>query len=243
MWFKIVGDNIDITLRPRYMRFDKQNTSIHSFQSFALKDRVNFSHLSDSPPSEQPNFPQIIEKLLPNDNDDLQICDEFAVLVARMLCTYMKFFKESFADVVDWHIPHKYSTEMSNKSVIVSFFLFSSKLKSSLPCLMQVPLGVLSKCETKRSEMIEIMTFLHQYVPSSTSDSSEETVHQILFGGDQLTAARARGCQEVRMNSDTCMGKLNGLRAVSEDWHTSVVLLTVSSYLNFHQKVNGIKMY
>lgn len=93
-----------------------------------------------------------------------------------------------------------------------------------------MPLGVLPNCETKRSEMIKIMTTLQQYVPylySKTEDLEKEAVHQILFGGDQLTAARARGCQEVRINSDTCIGQLTALRPVAEDWHTLVVLLTV----------------
>ena len=50
----------------------------------------------------------------------------------------------------------------------------------------------------------------------------------ILFGGDQLTAARARGCQRHRVNSETATNRLQGLIPVSEDWHASVVLLGVS---------------
>ena len=87
--------------------------------------------------------------------------------------------------------------------------------------------------------MIEIMTEHHQYVPmhvhapddtsvSDTDQPSTEKVHALLFGGDQLTAARARGCQELRMNSDSTTGKLKGLMPTAEDWHTSVILLVVS---------------
>ena len=50
----------------------------------------------------------------------------------------------------------------------------------------------------------------------------------VLFGGDQLTAARARGSQQIRVNSETSSEGLRGLIPVAEDWHTSVVLLTVS---------------
>lgn len=52
----------------------------------------------------------------------------------------------------------------------------------------------------------------------------------ILFGGDQLTAARARGSQQIRLNSDRASDRLCGFIPVSEDWHTSVILLTVSDY-------------
>ena len=89
--------------------------------------------------------------------------------------------------------------------------------------------------------MIEIMTDLHQYVPiqgttasSTSTDNTEqlpkEKVHALLFGGDQLTAARARGCQDLRINSDTTAGKLKGLIPTAEDWHTAVTLLVVSMY-------------
>jgi L1 cell adhesion molecule like protein len=74
--------------------------------------------------------------------------------------------------------------------------------------------------------MIEIMETLQQYVPL-VGDESDQKAHQILFGGDQLTAARARGCAELRINSDTLTGRLKTLVPVFEDWHTSVTLLTI----------------
>lgn len=47
----------------------------------------------------------------------------------------------------------------------------------------------------------------------------------VLFGGDQLTVARARGSERVRMNSDNGVSRLEGLIPVIEDWHAKVVLL------------------
>ena len=103
---------------------------------------------------------------------------------------------------------------------------------------MQVPLGLMMKNENKYSEMIDILSHLHQYVPvtvtGTASDPSAnpdtpntEKLHPVLFGGDQLTAARARGSQELRINSDTSTGRLHGLIPVAEDWHTTVTLLVV----------------
>ena len=51
--------------------------------------------------------------------------------------------------------------------------------------------------------------------------------HKILFGGDQLTAARARGAQRIRMNSTSPQEKLEGLIPCSEDWHTKLNQLGV----------------
>ena len=53
---------------------------------------------------------------------------------------------------------------------------------------------MLLKNENKRSEMIDIMETQQQYVPIQTSSSDLEA-HQILFGGDQLAAARTRDVQ------------------------------------------------
>ena len=43
--------------------------------------------------------------------------------------------------------------------------------------------------------MINIMEKLHQYVPiitEDTNDAPRSAAHKVLFGGDQLTAARPR---------------------------------------------------
>lgn len=70
---------------------------------------------------------------------------------------------------------------------------------------MQVPLGILPRDENKSSEMVEILSHLHQYLPmleftenidipdtDVTVPVHKASVHPILLGGDQLTAVRAR---------------------------------------------------
>ena len=67
---------------------------------------------------------------------------------------------------------------------------------------VHVPLGILLKNEYKGSEMIEILTHLHQYVPlkeftkemfipsiEKVVTKQDTVLSNILFGGDQLTAA------------------------------------------------------
>ena len=46
--FKLVGDKIDKNIKPRDMRFSSQTTSLHYFHLYAVKDRINFKHLSGS---------------------------------------------------------------------------------------------------------------------------------------------------------------------------------------------------
>ena len=45
--FKIVGHNIDKTVRPRHQTLKKRTQSLHYFHSFAVKDRIDASNPSD----------------------------------------------------------------------------------------------------------------------------------------------------------------------------------------------------
>ena len=56
-------------------------------------------------------------------------------------------------------------------------------------------------------------------------DITRDTFHTRLFGGDQLISARVRGSQRV------CIDRVDGMRAVTEDWHTKGILLTVHNYI------------
>ena len=112
---------------------------------------------------------------------------------------------------------------------------------------MQIPLGVLPKDENKLEDMVCILEYLHEYVPTleqertihdtisgDTDVHKDQIFHQVLLGGDQLTVARARSCQRGRGNSDSSLSKLSGVVPIAEDWHTAVILLTVSVCMTMH---------
>ena len=90
--------------------------------------------------------------------------------------------------------------------------------------------------------MVEIMEEMHGYVPIQqyieeyevigTDDDTIEIphahMHPILFGGDQLTAARARAAKDAKVNSIDPSLKFDGLIPVAEDWHIRLNLLGVT---------------
>ena len=116
--FKIVGDNIDKTVKPRYVRFDRQTSSLHYFHSYAVKDRVNLTNHSDSLPL-PPDAPNLMS-LLPSTNDISEIKHLFEIHVSRIIVEHIPFMKSAFGDTVEWHIQHKYYKEMGGKSDTVS---------------------------------------------------------------------------------------------------------------------------
>lgn len=102
------------------------------------------------------------------------------------------------------------------------------------------------KSENNYDDMIEILEHLHQYVPTATGtidlplpDTEEKMTisktdfHTLIFGGDQLTAKRARGGQTIRANSVEDEHKLFGLLPAAEDWHAKVALLSVSEVFQY----------
>lgn len=109
-----------------------------------------------------------------------------------------------------------------------------------LHSVMQVPLGVLFKNENKGEDMVDIMTHHHKYVPAVEYvrqvkipnspvrvDVQQALMHKVLFGGDQLTAVRARSAKKAKSNSASPLTRLEGLVPCAEDWHAKLNLLEV----------------
>ena len=72
--FKLVGDNIDKNVCPQDTRADNQTRSFHYFHTFAIKDRVDLTHLTD-----KKNVPQKFnpETLLPSSTDKQKLLEHF----------------------------------------------------------------------------------------------------------------------------------------------------------------------
>ena len=92
--------------------------------------------------------------------------------------------------------------------------------------------------------MVEILVKHHQYMPALCQEKDlvvgfgddvtvcGATFHEILMGGDQLTAARGRGAQGIRMKGDNAVLCLEGLHMFTLDWHTKMNMLEVTHIIN-----------
>lgn len=123
--FHICGDNIDHTMKQRYMRVGKTKLNeIHYFHSYAVSDRVDFVGLSETVvPTMTQDPEQIALSLLPTPEDDEAIRSNMCILISRIIYRNMEFARLAFEGVVKWHIMHEFYKEMSKKSVVVSVLL------------------------------------------------------------------------------------------------------------------------
>ena len=115
--FKLVGDNVDKTIKPREETYESHSKSLHHFHSFAVKDRIDTSGLTDDP-----SLPDVdscdVESVLPTTADHTILKKDMTVLMSRMIHKHLKFFNKHVK--TERHIAHCFSKEMSSKSEVVS---------------------------------------------------------------------------------------------------------------------------
>lgn len=116
--FIIIGDNIDKTVHARHQTLDMRNRSLHYFNSYAVVDRCDFSQCAEN--HIVPDLSSYdVSTFLPTSTDLNKLLQNFSVLVGRMLTKYVPGFA-AFQNLSIEHIEHKYTDEMSKKSLVVS---------------------------------------------------------------------------------------------------------------------------
>lgn len=78
------------------MHEDAQSKSLHYVQVYAVKDRINYSTISDTSPSCEKSI--LISFLLP-----MKIKENMGILVSRILADHLWFFAEDYKGVVTRH--------------------------------------------------------------------------------------------------------------------------------------------
>lgn len=119
--WKLVGDNLDLTVKVRDMCVDNPNQAHHFFHTIAVQDRIATDHLDDTKPQCLASTLEV-SNFVPSLSDKQRLCSDFVVLVARIIVSEFAEFK--FLQLsVPTHIPHQYSKEMAQKSNVVSIQL------------------------------------------------------------------------------------------------------------------------
>ena len=86
--------------------------------------------------------------------------------------------------------------------------------------------------------MIKILEEVRKYVPTHEVERyytykgrshkyKDAALHPILFGGDQLTATRARAAKLAKISETDASSHIDGIVPTNEDWHCRMTLLTV----------------
>lgn len=117
-----MGDNIDLNISARIQTKEHCNRSLHWTHQFAVVDRASGPSLETFKKQKSLKDLQYIE-LLPDPAVQENFICQWAVLVSRVVTKYLPPFKVLRKNVI-FHIPHKYSTEMTTKSETVSPLMY-----------------------------------------------------------------------------------------------------------------------
>lgn len=98
------------------MTLDSQTKSLHYVHAYAVKDRIDYSCYSGNRDAGEWE----LYSILPTHQDYLSLKERFVVHVLRIIVMHLTFFKKDFKGLVPKHLPHRYSSEMSERSEVVS---------------------------------------------------------------------------------------------------------------------------
>ena len=194
--FNFWGDNVDKQRHVRNLRSDHQGEMLHMFSLLVGRSRT--------PAPEHPFTGQLSnDYFLPNISDITAVKSNMVVLVSRILTQYFPGLAP-LSKVVPKHIPHRYSSQMRQKSEVAV-------------------LDVLMKNETKHTDMLDIMAAMQDYL-----GENYPVDRRVLSGRDHLTCEQQVGVQRHIMCGNTSRDWLEILEPVVEDWHCLVCLISVS---------------
>ena len=127
-----MGDNLDKNFRPSFQRAENSTNSMHIFHMYAVKDRLDLSAYSDSPP----DSPKVdVQKLLVSKHDVECMVNDAVALISRLIILYKCAYYISMESRilvqcmdtyhsqrrnVNFHFDFEFSKEMSSKSNLVS---------------------------------------------------------------------------------------------------------------------------
>ena len=126
--------------------------------------------------------------LLPSAKDTQQLKKNLSILVARVLCSHLPFF-EQFDRAFVPHIQHQHTKEMAQASEVVRSTQYAARFQiPSSTIILKVPLGILLKSETTYTDMVQILDYMHKYVPTHTSSLTYTLPTSLPTGGLDIKA-------------------------------------------------------
>lgn len=112
--FVISFDNLDFQLQRKSMSMQSQNRDYHWINHRMIENRVSGAHLNSQGP--KANLQEVSNiKFLPKLEDHQRQRSNYIILAARILVDYFDALAP-LKDACIYHIPHKYTMEMAQKS-------------------------------------------------------------------------------------------------------------------------------
>ena len=201
------GDNVDMRTHARATSRIYKDRDVHMFQINAYQNRVTDNSLDPYRAQGNPHTVPF-SQLLPSSTDIEALKCNLAFLVAKVWQEHLPALGD-FGRHMPKYICHQYVKETSQKT---------SKLN----------VGVLRKNEQYNDQMVDIVEFVHQFVPG-TDNTEDPNLRPITVPmiGDYLTVERGLEALSSKRNGRTPSKKLQGLTMEFAEFHNQAELLKV----------------
>lgn len=224
---RVVYDNFDFWIKPGRLAKDRQNTDNHWISQYVTFDRVDTTELNNSHPIGGLSEFEIFRYLI-NEEEEAKLRSDYIILVCGVLVRFIPWL-EPLKDVLG-HIKHRYSKEMSQKSIIVG--------------LPVVPYNQNKHADVKKY-LEWLQNFFQRIVKAddrvdnadgenddgNIEDPDEERLIQIPIGGDLLGRERITGAKKLRKGCDKAFERFDNMTETAEYWHAKQAVLSVSLIL------------
>ena len=179
LMYQITGDNLDLSIKTKFITRKKRNKSNHWFNMVATNERFPVPSTLFGR-KQRCSILDIENKTFVASLTDVDLMKEsFTAMIARTLTKYVSELQDYRSFVSD-HINHEYSDVAAEKSI-------------------QIPLGSKENNEQKTDEMIEIARHVNsKYVPYV-----DDSVVRPMQFGDQLTTERLRSSSLALADGDS----------------------------------------
>ena len=200
--FTMCWDNVGKKVISRNPTEQRTNTYINMALGYIAVNRVSTTDKAWGNLHELPKAQDMpVEKFLPVYGDFDELRKRMEVIVGRIVCRHIPWFRDNFQDTVIKHIVHPYTLESTHRSVLINLGVFQEN-----PCSTQGAIGIY---ET-----------LSKYIPSIDNKPYTAIVY-----GDGLSCERGNDAQKARSNGLDPWERLEALEPGAQEFHKEMLLL------------------
>ena len=208
-------DNTQKGVQCKHQSRKRENKFVLVALTYAVSHRTPSLHLPDN--DCKPATEIALSSFLPTPSEWNNIKERMINIVERILTEHVPALQELKSMVLQ-HVPHEQSASMSRKSCVIN-------------------LGTVSANPATTAGTIEIMSYLHKYVPKKENGD----VHPIVTNGDQMTVERMTHAKRGRVRAATAEHRLEGLVESIQEFHKEGLLLQVVNSLGTKMNLNYLE--
>lgn len=153
-----VGDNIDLTIRPKYQRMDNKNKSCHWYNTDFVIDRIQFDFEKSRNEQAMGGIEDVSPQLFcltEEENEDVIML--YSYIIAWEAAKYLPAFKW-MTKFLPRHLKHRFAAEMAKKSQVTMLPLLFKDEKNESDCvdILDATLGWIVEWHEKANSGIHL---------------------------------------------------------------------------------------